>query len=129
MKHLLTLLLFISTSVMGETTYLICDGIEQTRNNDSVDEIAKSIGIEVSDKYMTYQGIRFPHETIKMSIYEKKQNRIDFSLLEFAGETASRSALGFIDRISGQVYFEDNWFLSHTSIYFDGICKKGKKAF
>lgn len=127
MKKLLLLLLLIPNLVMGESFYLICDGLEETQHYDDNTKLNKSFGVEVSDEYLTFNGTKyFNKKKIAYPIvkYTKTQNSINFS----SGDDSS-SSQGSIDRISGQISYELHYIQIKTSVFFAGICKIGDKAF
>ena len=127
MKKLLLLLLLIPNLVMGESFYLICDGLEETQYLGDNTKLNKSFGVEVSDEYLTFNGTKYfnkekiANPTVK---YTKTQNSINFA---FAGD--SSISQGSIDRISGQISYEVFHTQINSTVFFAGICKIGDKAF
>jgi len=82
MKHLLTLLLFISTSVMAESFYLICEGKTESVINENGYIRDEIISAEVGDDYIIFDGHEFKNITDSgyWTGYEKKQSEIKFLL-------------------------------------------------
>lgn len=128
MKHLLTLLLFISTSVMAESFYLICEGkTESAINGNSYirDEI---ISAEVGDDYIIFDGLEFKNITDNgyWTGYEKKQSEIRFFT---KGEVLNLN--GTIDRLTGEVFWS-SWNETGREVNtrdFKGFCRKTDKKF
>ena len=129
MKKLLLLLFLIPNLVMAESFYLVCDGIEDHRGSGEINKIKKSIGIEVLDDMLILDGIYFTNKPNDLLTYSKEGNRITFSMTEFHKDKIKRQSQGDIDRVSGQISYEQHFLMLNTDIYFDGICKAGDKAF
>tara|TARA_B110000503_G_C6840541_1_gene286662 strand:+ start:64 stop:456 length:393 start_codon:yes stop_codon:yes gene_type:complete len=130
MKKLLLLLFLIPNLVMAESFYLVCDGIEEFKGSDGeINKIKKSIGIEVLEDTLILGGIYFTKKPNDLLNYSKERNRITFNMAEFHEDKIKMQSQGDIDRVSGQISYEQHFLMLNTDIYFDGICKTGDKAF
>jgi len=128
MKKLILILLLIPNLVMGESFYLICDGIEETQYLGDNTKLNKSFGVEVSDEYLTFNGTKYFNKkkiANPTSKYTKTQNSINFTFADISSSVSQ----GSIDRISGQISYEVYNPLINSTVFFDGICKIGDKAF
>ena len=124
MKHLLTLLLFISTSVMAESFYLVCEG-KTTSYVDGAKSVNESlITAEVTDAHIMFNNFLYRDQTDKYgwNMYSIGESEIKFGIVQ-----TDFSSSGSINRISGEV----EWFngIGKNTRTFRGMCKKTDKAF
>jgi len=126
MKHLLTLLLFISTSAMADVKTMHCIGTQLVGNENSATESNKNVIIDIADEYFRYDGERFPPYSDEMGVYLKDKNTLRFSKLLTEGEEWSRSVMGKYHLKTNEVEFEDHNLKNKTFEAFVGECNQIK---
>ena len=147
MKHLLTLLLFISTSVMGENFRLVCEGSEKTffDSNYPTMVVDKVIDIEVTDDFIKVEN-RLIDNHISSDNTRKKLGRFftnsykkTTDLIEFSSshskvddDRSGSSYVGTINRLTAEITITSGGSfarLRNSMHIFTGTCKKTERAF
>ena len=125
MKLLLTLLLFISTSVMADVKTMNCVGSQLIGDEKSLAESDKNIVMVIAEDYLIFDGMQFPYKD-EMSLYMKEENMLKFTVLLNEGDEWLRSAVGKYYLDTNKVEFEDNNLKDNSFQAFVGSCKNLK---
>ena len=139
MKHLLTLLLFISTSVMAEKFNLVCEVKKELFFDDyapvSSDDI---LGVIVHDDFIKVNDFIFNNKNTEIngkiisSFYTKNQQTISFQFhaihnIDDNNDLRNASYDGEIDRLTGKISYR--LITASLRTHYSGYCKKSEKAF
>ena len=139
MKKFLIFLLIFSNSVLAEKFFLVCKGDQQLVVNGQMSpKESKTFSIEINNTYAVFEDRKYKKNEYKdpdqWTNFNLDENVISFSYFHNIPGAREEFIMARLDRISGKAIIDKHFFTQYAPLYketkyFDGNCKKTKKAF